>query len=57
VAVEEDVVSETPGNCFSVASFGSGQRSDQSERTKTTLPAGIAPWRRSQARMSESLSA
>ena len=35
--------SETPGKRVSVASAGSGQSFDQSERTNTTLPARDAP--------------
>ena len=49
--------SETPGNSVSGDSAGSGQRLDQSERTNTTLPAGMRPWRRSQRRMSDTWSA
>jgi hypothetical protein len=49
--------SETPGNFLSFGSSGLGQRLDQSERTKTTLPAGIVPWSTSHLRMSETFSA
>ena len=65
MAVEEDVallvqelerLSETPGNFLSLGSCGLGQRLDQSERTKTTLPAGIVPCLISHARMSETFS-
>ena len=48
--------SETPGNFFSLGSCGLGQRLDQSERTKTTLPAGMVPCLISHARMSETFS-
>ena len=37
---------------MSVASAGSGQAFDQSERTKTTLPRGMRPCLRSKLRMS-----
>ena len=47
----------TPGNFFSFGSSGLGQRLDQSERTNTTLPAGIRPWSISHLRMSETVSA
>src|ERR1700730_2813883 len=47
----------TPGNSFRVASFGSGQAFDQSERTKTTEPSGMRPCLFSQASMSVTWSA
>ena len=49
-------MSETPGNFLSLGSCGLGQRLDQSERTKTTLPAGMRPWSISHLRMSETVS-
>ena len=41
----ERVQADTPGKGVRVASAGSGQSLDQSERTNTTEPAGIAPVR------------
>jgi hypothetical protein len=35
---------------------GVGPALDQSERTNTTLPAGMRPWRRSKRRMSDTCS-
>jgi hypothetical protein len=44
---------ETPGKTDSLASAGSRQRFDQSERTITTEAAGILPLRFSQLSISE----
>ena len=54
---ELERVEADAGNSFKVASFGSGQAFDQSERTKTTEPSGMRPCFFSQASMSTTLSA
>jgi hypothetical protein len=49
---ELESVEPTPGKSFKVASFGSGQAFDQSERTNTTEPSGMRPCFFSQASIS-----
>ena len=65
MAVEEDVallveelerLERDAGELLELGQLGLGQRLDQSERTKTTLPAGIVPWSISHLRMSETFS-